>query len=206
MITETVVSPGTLKYLGRNLTRGAKVPLCWVVPIRWRQIVRASIARFFNSRIHTGLILTDLTLIFIKPWDSFGLLDIPQVHAALVLLLLYELLLFLCDLVYQIIYYRTYFYDIRESEQSVVIRRGVLCKTEITLPLARITDVYLEQDFISRLLGLYDLHLSSPTRTSGRVAHMVGIDHEGAHSLRQTLLGMINRADRNAALAMEGMR
>ena len=121
------------------------------------------------------------------------MLNLPPVHAAMILILLLEGVLFTCDLLYQVLYYRTYFYDIRE--ESVVIRRGVLCKREVTLPLARITDVYLDQDLVGRMLGLYDLHLSSPTTTSGTFAHMVGIDRTGAHWLRKTILELINSAD-----------
>lgn len=167
-------------------------PVCWTIPIRWRQVFRASFARFFLSRFHAPLIIGDICLLTLKHFDTFGILDAEPVHAFMVLLLVVEALLFTFDMLYQILYYRTYFYDIRDN--SVVIRRGVLCKKELTLPLARITDVYLDQDIVGRMLGLYDLHLSSPTATSGRFAHMVGIDRRGAHLLRKTLLELIDKA------------
>ena len=175
-------------------------PVCWVIPIRWRQIFRASFARFFRTRRHSGLVLGDLALIALEPWDKFGVLSYPPLHALLVLLLVAEGVLFVADLLYQILYYRTYFYDIRE--ESVVIRRGVICKHELTLPLVRITDVYLDQDLTARMLGLYDLHLSSPTRQSGKVAHMAGIDREGALTLKHAILQRINQADSISFSAM----
>jgi membrane protein YdbS with pleckstrin-like domain len=177
---------------GAQAVISSRPPLCWTVPIRWRQIFRASMERFVRTRTHLAVILADVLLLLLEGRDTYGILSVPAIRAVLVFSLIGEGVLFLWDLSYQILFYRSYFYDIRD--ESVVIRRGVICKHEISLPLARITDVYLEQDVLSRLLGLYDLHLSSPTAQSGKVAHMVGIDREGAMSLRRMILELIQRA------------
>ncbi len=180
-----------LRSLLHDPRRESGIPLCHIVPVRWRQILRAAFARFFRSRIHVSIVLADILLILCEPIDHFGILSVPWIRAALVLLLIYEAVYFLADILYHMAFYRTYFYDIRE--QSIVIRSGVLCKHELTLPLKSITDVYLDQDFFGRLLGLCDLHVSSPTNTSGRFAHMLGIDRLGAQSLRLALLESIQR-------------
>ena len=167
------------------------IPVCAVIPIRWRQVMRAALARFFRSRVHVAIVLIDIFLLLLESRDTLGVLSLPPIRAGLILLLMYESIFFTCDLFYHTLFYKTYFFDIRE--QSLIVRHGVLCKRELTLPLARITDVYLDQDFWGRVLGVCDLHVSSPTSASGRFAHIPGIDREGAQAFRVTLLSFINR-------------
>jgi len=171
--------------------REGGIPVCSVVPIRWRQVMRAALARFFRSRIHVTIVAVDIFLLLLETRDTLGVLSLPPIRAGMVLLLMYESIFFTCDVFYQTMFYKTYFFDIREK--SLIVRRGVLCKHELTLPLARITDVYLDQDFWGRLLNVCDLHVSSPTSASGRFAHIPGIDREGALSFRMTLLNFINK-------------
>lgn len=92
---------------------------------------------------------------------------------------------------YHILYYLSYFYDV--DDKNVQIRKGVFAKKEITLPFSKITDVYVDQDVLDVLFGLYDLHISSPTEASGRFAHIDGIDKRGAVQLRALLLDRINK-------------
>ena len=93
---------------------------------------------------------------------------------------------------YQYLYFRSYFYD--ADKENVIIRKGVLAKKEITLPFSRITDVYVDQDLLDALLRLYDVHVSTPTQTSGEFAHIDGVDKNGSVQLRALVLEQVNRA------------
>ncbi|MFN8392142.1 MAG: PH domain-containing protein [Bdellovibrionota bacterium] len=95
-------------------------------------------------------------------------------------------------LVYQILYFITYFYDM--DEHNVVIRKGVLTKREITLPFSKITDVYVDQDIADVALGLYDVHISTPTVESGVFAHIDGVNKAGSVRIRKMVLDAVNRA------------
>ena len=92
---------------------------------------------------------------------------------------------------YHILYFFSYFYDV--DDKNIYIRKGIFAKKEITLPFSRITDVYIDQDVMDVLFGLYDVHMSSPTEQSGRFAHIDGVDKRGAVQLRSLLLERINR-------------
>ncbi len=179
--------------------RETGISVSQVVPIRRRQILRASVARLFRSRFHISIILADLLLLSVGSLDTFGILSEPRVRLGLMLLLAYEAIYFSLDLFYQTLFVKTYLFDIRE--RSLVIRRGVVCKQELSLPLIRITDVFLDQDIWGRLLGICDLHVSTPTTISGRRAHIVGIDVPGANALKEALLRLINRADKDRSEA-----
>lgn len=90
---------------------------------------------------------------------------------------------------YQVIYYRTYKYDI--TDRFVIIRKGVIMPREITIPFERIQDVYVDQDFYDRMLGLYDVHISSATFSSWVLAHIDGVASESSNGLRNVLLTKI---------------
>jgi membrane protein YdbS with pleckstrin-like domain len=93
---------------------------------------------------------------------------------------------------YQYLYWRTYSYDM--DHENIYIRKGVAAKRQTILPFSRITDVYLDQDLLDVVLGLYDLHISTPTVESGKFAHIDGLSWYGAARLRRLLLSKINRA------------
>lgn len=92
---------------------------------------------------------------------------------------------------YQRWYYAVYFYDL--TEDYIIIRKGPITPREITIPYERIQDVYVDQDFLDRMFGLYDVHLSSATSTSGMEAHIDGVEKPAADGLRALLLETVSR-------------
>jgi|GEM_PF-404625 len=87
---------------------------------------------------------------------------------------------------YQTAYYKGYFYDL--TDDGLVISKGVFSTWKAVIPLAKVQDVYLDQDLLDRIFGLYDLHLSTATETSGREAHIDGLPHESALKIRDLVL------------------
>ena len=91
---------------------------------------------------------------------------------------------------YQVWYFNTYFYDF--AHDYLVIKKGPITPREITIPYERIQDVYVDQDLLDRLLGLYDVHLSSATVSSGMEAHIDGVEKPAADGLRAALLKTVS--------------
>ena len=86
-------------------------------------------------------------------------------------------------------YIRNYFY---ESEPNyLTIRKGVFTSAEIHVPYHKIQDVYVDQDFLDRLMGLYDVHIASATAGSAIEAHIDGVEKEAADGLKNLLLSKI---------------
>ena len=75
---------------------------------------------------------------------------------------------------YQSWYFAVYFYDL--TPDYIVIKKGPITPREITIPYERIQDVYVDQDLLDRIMGLYDVHLSSATISSGMEAHIDGVE------------------------------
>jgi putative membrane protein len=93
--------------------------------------------------------------------------------------------------IYQQWYYAVYFYDL--TEDYVIIRKGPITPREITIPYERIQDIYVDQDLLDRMFGLYDVHLSSATITSGMEAHIDGLEKTAADGLRALLLQTVSK-------------
>lgn len=94
---------------------------------------------------------------------------------------------------YVSIYIKQYYYD--ASERFLTIQKGVFAPTEIHVPYQKIQDVYVDQDVLDRLMGLYDVHIASATVTSGIEAHIDGVDAKVAEGLKNFLLDKIQYGD-----------
>ena len=98
---------------------------------------------------------------------------------------------FLLTYIYQEWYWKVYFYDL--TDDFIIIKKHPITPREITIPYERIQDVYVDQDLLDRFFGLYDVHLSSATISSGMEAHIDGVEKEAADGLRKVLLETVQR-------------
>lgn len=92
-------------------------------------------------------------------------------------------------------YIRSYYYD--TADNFVTIRKGVFTPSEIHVQYSKIQDVYVDQDILDRIMGLYDVHIASATFSSGIAAHIDGLDKVGAEGLKQLLLTKIQHSGNN---------
>ena len=105
-----------------------------------------------------------------------------------------------CFLVYQyqLWYFQVYFYDL--TDDFIIIRKRVLTPREITIPYERVQDVYVDQDLLDRVFGLYDVHLSSATISSGMEAHIDGVEKAAADGLRKVILEKVSEKIKRAKI------
>jgi membrane protein YdbS with pleckstrin-like domain len=92
--------------------------------------------------------------------------------------------------IYQVWYFQVYFYDL--TDDFIIIRKRVITPREITIPYERVQDVYVDQDLFDRIFGLYDVHLSSATISSGMEAHIDGVEKAAADGLRKIILEKVS--------------
>ena len=162
------------------------------IPLQKRKILKKT----FSSVVKI-LALCGFVSIFFVHWISGNIGTLPEgikAHSTLYGFLWFiVIILIVCSrMVYQILYFISYFYDV--DENNFVIRKGVLTKREITLPFSKITDVYVDQDLTDVALGLYDVHISTPTVESGKFAHIDGLNKTGSAKLRKLILDAVNKS------------
>ena len=87
------------------------------------------------------------------------------------------------------VYIKTYYYS--ADKDFITIKKGVFAPTEIHVQYQKIQDVYVDQDILDRILGIYDVHIASATVSSGIEAHIDGVYPESAEGLKNLLLDSI---------------
>lgn len=155
-------------------------------PLSTKKVLKKTIAATFAWLIPLGIIYVALTVTFVN--NSPEQAGRYMVLAAVIIFVLFLLALIL-NYLYQMWYYAVYYYDLHDD--YIVIRKGPITPREITIPYERIQDVYVDQDLLDRIFGLYDVHLSSATAASGISAHIDGVEKAAADGLRGELLRIV---------------
>ncbi len=162
-----------------------------LIPVRRRKILKKSLGNVISVMLIGGFLsLIGYALV------ASATVTVPagyETSAAFVVLgwLLFLAVLMFWRMAYQYLYYLTYYYDM--DDKNLTIRKGVIAKREVILPFKRITDVYVDQDLTDVFLGIYDVHISTPTEQSGKFAHIDGVNKAGAHKLRELILERIHK-------------
>jgi hypothetical protein len=96
---------------------------------------------------------------------------------------------------YQMLYYKFYFYDMTTGE--LIIKKGVVSRREVVIPFSKIQDIYVDQDFLDRIFGLYDVHVATAA-TGGAYAgseraHIDGVNSKNAEALKKIFIEIIRK-------------
>lgn len=92
--------------------------------------------------------------------------------------LIFPLLLIL---IYEYFYYKFYFYEF--IEEKATIRKGVISQATGLIRYERLQNIYVDQDFLDRIFGLYDVHYETAGEKSGFYSHVDGLNKENADKL-----------------------
>ncbi|MFH1448270.1 MAG: PH domain-containing protein, partial [Candidatus Micrarchaeota archaeon] len=98
---------------------------------------------------------------------------------------------------YHLQYFKSYFYDL--TDEGMVTSKGVFGTHKVIVPPEKVQDVYLDQDFFDRVFGLWNLHVSSATGTSGAEAHIDGVSEENAREMRKILMSAFTKEEAEAS-------
>ncbi|MGA1872007.1 MAG: PH domain-containing protein [bacterium] len=164
------------------------------IPLRKQKIFKNTIKGITKLIIFYGIISIFLIAFIFSDSNHIPQSLLPYIAYREVLRICWFGLIFLLVIwnpIYHYLYFKRYFYDI--NNENIIIRKGAIAQKEITLPFSRITDVYVNQDILDVIFGLYDVHMSTPTEQSGQFAHIDGVDKPGNIKLKQLILKEINK-------------
>jgi putative membrane protein len=151
-------------------------------PLSHRKIIKKTVSSTIAFVLLLGVVwIITLVIGFSMPEDTGTIIGISTLGLLALLILIIGAVY-----LYQRWYFAVYFYDL--TNDYIVIRKGPITPSEITIPYERIQDVYVDQDLLDRIFGIYDVHLSSATVSSGIEAHIDGVEKAAADGLRATLL------------------
>ena len=83
----------------------------------------------------------------------------------------------------------TYWYGIEAG--SAIVLYGVIVKHRTSLPLSRVSDIYLERNFADFVFGVYSLNFSTATAASLAHAKVHGLRRNEAVALQDYLIDLI---------------
>ncbi|MFH1306856.1 MAG: PH domain-containing protein [Candidatus Micrarchaeota archaeon] len=161
------------------------IPACKKWPILPQKIVKKTIAIILS--------LLSAVAISLLIFSSF-IVSIMGATATLGMLLLILGISSIIIYSYEQAYFNRYFYDLQKD--YLVIKKGVFTYGETTMPYARIQDVYVDQDPLDQLFGLYDLHLATASGQSSLTAHIDGLNYEGSEAIKKELLKRMSSGKR----------
>ncbi|MEM4360949.1 MAG: PH domain-containing protein [Candidatus Anstonellaceae archaeon] len=145
------------------------------IPLEKSKVVKGTIATLISviSTIGIGVILfwTVLVAMF-KTLFPFLLIVVGA--------------LFLSIYFYHYLHYKRYYYNL--DKEYLIIKEGVITYSETTIPYYRIQDVYIDQDPLDQLFGLYDLHVATASGQSSLNAHIDGLNYENAQKIKLEIL------------------
>lgn len=150
----------------------------------WKKLIEKAIVLFFLALVITVPGLPLLQAIF-QPSYSLGAVITNGVISVIVLFFIITGIY----AIYVTYYIKTYLYS--DDGDFLTIKKGVFAPTEIHVQYMKIQDVYVDQDILDRIMGLYDVHISSATYSSGMEAHIDGVEKLAAEGLKNLLLGKI---------------
>lgn len=114
-----------------------------------------------------------------------------------IFLVIFIIVLELGVIIYQYYYYKLYYYNF--TEQQGEIRKGVISRATGLVRYERLQNIYVDQDILDRLFGLYDVHYETAGETSGFYSHVDGLIKENADKLVAFLNERANRQNNYAA-------
>ena len=157
-------------------------------PLSRKKILKKMLGTIVVSSIAVLAAIAIFTLVTLSGRAEQG--GVGAVFVLMIIVILFFGSITLAQYLYQRWYFATYFYDL--GPDYVVIRKGPITPQEITIPYERIQDVYVDQDLFDRILGIYDVHISSATIASGMQAHIDGVEKAAADGLKTLLLTSVS--------------
>lgn len=162
-------------------------------PLDKKKPFKKTLDSLFNPLLPLILIFI-IGFIFIYYTATNIIYNYSLLHIILIIIIIFicTLVLFMIlKYIYEIYYLKSYFYDV--DDDNLIIRKGVFSKNEITLPINRIQDVYVDQDIFDRIFGLYDVHVSSATIISANLSHIDGLDKINSEAIKKLILSGIHK-------------
>ncbi|MCX6736591.1 MAG: PH domain-containing protein [Candidatus Parcubacteria bacterium] len=178
------------------------------LPLSWNKIFKKTIGSLF-SRLGINLIVcvvmfstfysiitkNDETLSSISPLIGFLLDNLQFIVIGGILAF------FLGMIIYQYFYYKLYYYKFEEEQAE--IKKGVISQAKGVVRYERLQNIYVDQDFLDRLFGLYDVHFETAGELSNIYSHVDGLNKSNADKLLAFLTTKLKLGSKNYTKQIE---
>jgi putative membrane protein len=158
--------------------------------------------KIIKKTINSGGTLPMILLLVLFPMISFmgSRLDfhIGNKAAMIAFLVLFvpSLIILLIALGWQYLYYKYYYYNFEQD--GAEIKKGVISNATGHVRYGKIQNIFVDQDFLDRVFGLYDVHYETAGESSDFYSHVDGLEKENADKLVKFLNERVQNKDYQA--------
>ncbi len=118
--------------------------------------------------------------IFLATWSESGGLGKPLLYGFITALII--VIVFIGPAVlYQYLYYKFYYYNFQDD--TAEIKKGVISIATGHVRYSKIQNIFVDQDLLDRIFGLYDVHYETAGEHSGFYSHVDGLNKENSDKL-----------------------
>lgn len=160
----------------------------YAIPLSKKKIVKKTIAGVVQS-----LLIIVVLSVLISMWIYLSSGDYTSLADTIIYIMIALLIVVIIGLIfYNDLYNKNYYYDIRKNE--IVIRKGIVIKKELSITYDKVEEVYIDQDLLDKILGIYDVHLMTAAEHSQDFAHIDGLDEENAKKIKEMIVANVRNA------------
>jgi putative membrane protein len=151
------------------------------LPLEKRKIIKKSIGSIIGCVVAIAVIVGGLAVMKgfgeaeLGTW-FFNLIGVIQISTAS-----FFIIIALLNILYQYLYYKFYYYNF--EEETGEIKKGVISLATGHVYYSRIQNIYVDQDILDRMFGLYDVHYETAGDTSSFYSHVDGLNKTNADLL-----------------------
>lgn len=112
---------------------------------------------------------------------GLGILWGLSISMGIALAVLFLIIFIICIFIYEYFYYKLYFYNF--GEEQGVVQKGVISRAAGYIRYEKLQNIYVDQDILDRIFGLYDVHYETAGEQSGFYSHVDGLEKANADKL-----------------------
>lgn len=165
----------------------------------WKKMVEKILSLIVLAIVVAVVVGLIVAIIAAATNKASGMSDGTIIIGAIIFFAFTLFLTFLAYGLYVKEYIKRYYYD--ANENFITIKKNVFTPTEIHIQYQKIQDVYVDQDLLDRLFGIYDVHIASATASSGIEAHIDGVSSNTAEGLKNFILEKIKNSGYGSSTA-----
>ena len=151
------------------------------LPLESRKVIKKSIGSIIGCAIAITIIVGGLAILKGASEGDLG----TQINNIINIIQLgtvgFFSIIILLNVLYQYLYFKFYYYDF--EEETGEIKKGVISQATGHVYYSRIQNIYVDQDILDRMFGLYDVHYETAGDTSSFYSHVDGLNKANADLL-----------------------
>jgi putative membrane protein len=155
------------------------------LPLSYLKVVKKTLAQVWPMLIWILIIGVAVVL------PILASAEIPDFSFSMLTLLFFMVVIFAVIFGYQHLYYKTYKYIFNEEDAE--IGKGVITRATGHVVYGKLQNIYIDQDLLDRIMGLYDVHYETAGERSTFYSHVDGLNKENADKLVTFLKGRVLR-------------